>query len=69
MREKDALSQVYLFRELTPSEMDILISISTEKRVNKDEVVFKEGARDRTLFFYLHHRCVRAKHLRKAITL
>jgi CRP/FNR family cyclic AMP-dependent transcriptional regulator len=44
VREKDALSQVYLFRELTPSEMDILISISTEKRVKKDEVVFKENA-------------------------
>ncbi len=43
MREKEALSQVYLFRELTPSEMDVLISISKEKRVKKDEVVFKEG--------------------------
>ena len=26
MKEKEALSQVYLFRELTPSEMDILIA-------------------------------------------
>ncbi len=44
VKQKDALSQVYLFRELTPSEMDILISISKEKRAKKDEVIFKEGA-------------------------
>ncbi|MCK4453166.1 MAG: cyclic nucleotide-binding domain-containing protein [Candidatus Stahlbacteria bacterium] len=44
MKDKDVLSQVYLFRELTPSEMDILISISKEKRAKKDEVIFKEGA-------------------------
>ncbi len=44
VKEKEALSQVYLFRELTPSEMDILISISKEKRAKKDEVIFKEGA-------------------------
>jgi CRP-like cAMP-binding protein len=43
MKEKEVLSQVYLFRELTPSEMDILISISKEKRVKKNEVIFKEG--------------------------
>ena len=44
MKEKDVLSQVYLFRELTPSEMDVLISISKELRVKKDEFIFKEGA-------------------------
>ncbi|MCK5258741.1 MAG: cyclic nucleotide-binding domain-containing protein, partial [Thermoplasmatales archaeon] len=44
VKDKDVLSQVYLFRELTPSEMDILISISKEKRAKKDEVIFKEGA-------------------------
>ncbi len=43
MREKEALSQVYLFRELSPGEMDILISISKEKRTKKGELVFKEG--------------------------
>ncbi|MBA7527014.1 hypothetical protein ES705_19187 [subsurface metagenome] len=43
MKEKEVLSQVYLFRELTPSEMDILISISKEIRAQKDEVIFKEG--------------------------
>ena len=44
MKEKDVLSQVYLFRELAPSEMDVLISISKELRVKKDEFIFKEGA-------------------------
>ena len=43
MKEKEALSQVYLFRELTPGEMDILISISKEKRVKKGDMIFQEG--------------------------
>jgi len=43
VKEKDVLSQVYLFRELKPSEMERLLSISKEKKVKKDEVVFKEG--------------------------
>ena len=43
MKEKDVLSQVYLFRELKPSEMERLLSISKEKKVKKDEVIFKEG--------------------------
>jgi CRP/FNR family cyclic AMP-dependent transcriptional regulator len=43
VKQKEALSQVYLFRELTPSEMDVLISISKEKRVKKDEIIFKEA--------------------------
>ena len=43
MKQADALSQVYLFRELTPGEMDTLISIAHEKRVKKDEVIFEEG--------------------------
>jgi CRP-like cAMP-binding protein len=43
VKQKEALSQVYLFRELTPSEMDILISISKEKRAKKNEVIFREG--------------------------
>ncbi len=43
MKEKDALSQVYLFRELAPNEMERVLSISKEKRVKKNEVVFKEG--------------------------
>ena len=44
MREKDALSQVYLFRELTPHEMERLLSISKEKKAKKNELIFKEGA-------------------------
>lgn len=43
VRDKEALSKIYLFRELTPIEMDVLISISMEKRVKKNELVFKEG--------------------------
>ena len=43
VKEKDVLSQIYLFRELTPSEMDILVSISKQKRVKKDEIIFREG--------------------------
>lgn len=43
MREKDALSQVYLFRELTPHEMERLLSISKEKKAKKNELIFKEG--------------------------
>ena len=43
MKEKDALSQVYLFRELTPKEMERVLSISKEKKVKKNEVVFREG--------------------------
>jgi CRP/FNR family cyclic AMP-dependent transcriptional regulator len=43
VKEKDVLSQVYLFRELKPSEMERLLSISKEKKVKKDEMVFKEG--------------------------
>ena len=35
MREKDALSQVFLFRELTPHEMERLLSISKEKKAKK----------------------------------
>jgi CRP/FNR family cyclic AMP-dependent transcriptional regulator len=43
VREKDALSQVYLFRELAPHEMERVLSISKEKRVKKNEIVFREG--------------------------
>ncbi len=43
VKQADALSHVYLFRELTPGEMDTLISIAHEKRVKKDEMIFKEG--------------------------
>jgi CRP-like cAMP-binding protein len=43
VKQADALSQVYLFRELTPDEMDTLIAIAREKRVKKDEIIFKEG--------------------------
>ena len=43
MKEKDVLSQVYLFRELTPGEMERLLSISKEKKVRKNELVFREG--------------------------
>ena len=43
VKGKVVLSQVYLFRELTPSEMDVLISISKEKRAKKDEIIFREG--------------------------
>ncbi len=51
MKEKEKLSQVYLFRELTPSEIDTLLSISKEKRVRKDEVVFKEGDTGDAFYF------------------
>lgn len=43
MKEKDVLSQVYLFRELTPGEMERVLSISKEKKVKKNEVIFREG--------------------------
>ena len=43
MKEKHALSQVYLFRELAPNEMERVLSISKEKKVKKNEIVFKEG--------------------------
>jgi CRP/FNR family cyclic AMP-dependent transcriptional regulator len=44
VKEKDALRQVYLFRELAPHEMERVLSISKEKKVKKNEIVFKEGA-------------------------
>jgi len=44
VKEKEALSKIFLFRELTPKEMDVLIAISKEKRAKKNEVIFKEGA-------------------------
>lgn len=43
VKEKEVLSQVYLFRELTPGEMERLLSISKEKKVGKNEVIFREG--------------------------
>ena len=43
MKEREALSKIFLFRELTPSEIDRLVSISREKRVKKNDVVFREG--------------------------
>ncbi|MBE0432403.1 cyclic nucleotide-binding domain-containing protein [candidate division WOR-3 bacterium] len=43
MRDKEVLSQVYLFRELTPGEMERLLSISKEKKVKKNELIFREG--------------------------
>lgn len=43
MKEREVLRQVYLFRELAPREMDTLITISKEKRVKKNEMIFKEG--------------------------
>jgi CRP-like cAMP-binding protein len=43
LKQADALSHVYLFRELTAGEMDTLISIAQEKKATKDSVIFKEG--------------------------
>ncbi len=43
VKEKDVLSQVYLFRELTPGEMERVLSISKEKKVKKNELIFREG--------------------------
>lgn len=43
MKEKDVLSRVYLFRELTPSEMERVLSISKEIKAKKNEVIFREG--------------------------
>ncbi len=51
MKQKEKLSQVYLFRELTPSEIDTLLSISQEKRAQKDDVIFKEGATGDAFYF------------------
>lgn len=51
MKEKEKLSQVYLFRELTPSEIDTLLSISKERRVRKDEIIFKEGDTGDAFYF------------------
>jgi len=43
VKEKDVLSQVYLFRELTPGEMERVLTISKEKKVKKNEIIFREG--------------------------
>jgi CRP/FNR family cyclic AMP-dependent transcriptional regulator len=43
VKEKEALSKIYLFKELTQSEMDTLVSISKTKKAKKNEVIFKEG--------------------------
>lgn len=43
MKDREALSQVFLFRELTPHEMNTLITISKEKRAKKNEMIFREG--------------------------
>jgi CRP/FNR family cyclic AMP-dependent transcriptional regulator len=51
VKEKEKLSQVYLFRELTPSEIDTLLSISKERRVRKDEIIFKEGDTGDAFYF------------------
>jgi len=51
VKEKEKLSQVYLFRELTPSEIDTLLSISKERRVRKDEIIFKEGDAGDAFYF------------------
>lgn len=51
MKQKEKLSQVYLFRELTPSEIDTLLSISQERRAQKDDVIFKEGATGDAFYF------------------
>jgi len=51
VKEKEKLSQVYLFRELTPSEIDTLLSISKEKRVKKDQIIFKEGDTGDAFYF------------------
>ncbi|HID32330.1 MAG TPA: cyclic nucleotide-binding domain-containing protein [bacterium (Candidatus Stahlbacteria)] len=37
------LRGVYLFKELTAGEMDLILSIAKEKKFKKDEVVFNEG--------------------------
>jgi len=43
VKEKEVLSKIYLFQELTPHEMDILISISKQRKVKKNEIIFREG--------------------------
>jgi len=43
VKDREALSQVFLFRELTPHEMNTLITISKEKRAKKNEMIFREG--------------------------
>lgn len=49
--EKDLFKGIYLFRELTPKETDLVLSISKEKKYKKNDYVFKEG--DRGDAFYV----------------
>ncbi|RKX69385.1 cyclic nucleotide-binding domain-containing protein [candidate division WOR-3 bacterium] len=39
----EVLRGVYLFKELNPEEMDLILSIAREKKFKKDEVIFSEG--------------------------
>jgi len=43
MQEQALLKGIYLFRELSPKETDLVISISKEKMYKKNVVIFKEG--------------------------
>ncbi len=43
MQEQALLKGIYLFRELTPKETDLVISISREQTYKKNAVIFKEG--------------------------
>ncbi len=43
MQEKDLFKGIYLFRELSPKETDLILAISKEKKYGKDKIIFKEG--------------------------
>ncbi len=43
MQQQELFKGIYLFRELSPKETDLIISISKEKVYDKDQVIFKEG--------------------------
>ncbi len=43
MQEQELFKGIYLFRELSPKETDLVITISKEKKYKKNEMIFKEG--------------------------
>lgn len=41
--KSEVLKGVYLFKELRPDEMDLILSIAKEKKFKKDNLIFSEG--------------------------
>lgn len=50
MQEQELLKGIYLFRELSPKETDLVISISKEKKYKKDTIVFREGEKGEAFY-------------------